>query len=64
MLKYKGVEGVYRYNKELKTFVGELKNTKFLVVFKGGSMKGLESSFRKSVDRYLSILKENNDGLG
>lgn len=54
-MKYRGVEGTCHYNKDLKCFVGELKNTQVLITYKGATMKDISRNFKIAVDRYLSM---------
>ena len=52
MLKYMGLSGTMKYNTEMKVFVGELKNTDYLVTYTGKSVNDLTNNFRKAVDSY------------
>lgn len=59
-MKYKGIEGQYHYNKDMKMFVGELKNTTYLVTFTGSSPKDIQQSFKSAVESYLYSLKKDD----
>jgi predicted HicB family RNase H-like nuclease len=57
-LKYKGVEGKVRYNKDLKMFVGELHHIDDFIVFKGSTLKSAELNFKNAVETYLCSLSK------
>lgn len=50
VLKYKGVQGTYHYNKELKMFVGEIRKVNGIVTFRGRTLKEVKKSFQNTVD--------------
>ena len=64
-MRYKGVEGQYHYNPEMKKLVGELKGVNGLWTFTGSSPKDIQSKFQNTVERYLLSLKkeESDDGF-
>lgn len=63
-MKYKGIEGQYHYNPEMKKLVGELKNVNGLWTFTGSSPKDIQIKFRNTVESYLSSLKKEADEDG
>lgn len=50
VLKYKGVQGTYHYNREMKMFVGEVRGNFPFCVFKGRTLKALIREFHNTVD--------------
>ncbi|MCZ6804575.1 MAG: type II toxin-antitoxin system HicB family antitoxin [Proteobacteria bacterium] len=52
-MKYKDYEAIVRYSDEDETFVGEVINTKDILVFDGESVEEIEASFHAVVDEYL-----------
>ena len=59
-MKYKGVEGQMRYNKDLRMFVGELRHVNDFVIFKGSTPKKAEQDFHRVVEAYLSSRRTSN----
>lgn len=52
-MRYKGYEAVVRYSDEDRTFVGEIINTRDILVFDGSSVAEIETSFHSVIDEYL-----------
>ena len=52
-MKYKGYEAVIRYSAEDETFVGEVINTRDILVFDGADVNEIKQSFKSVVDEYL-----------
>lgn len=52
-MKYKGYESVIRYSDEDQTFVGEVINTRDMLVFDGNDVSEVERSFHAVVDEYI-----------
>ena len=59
-MKYKGYEAVVRYSDEDATFVGEVINTRDMLIFDGNDVTEIEESFHAVVDEYLEDCK--NEG--
>jgi len=59
-LKYRGIEGEVHFNKDMRKFVGELKNTKYLVTFSGRSLNEVVNNFHKSVESYQNTLNKKS----
>ena len=52
-MKYKGYESVIRYSDEDETFVGEVINTRDILIFEGNSVSEVETSFHAVVNEYI-----------
>ena len=52
-MKYKGYEAVVKYSDEDETFVGEVINTRDMLIFEGNDVAEIEQSFHAVVDEYL-----------
>ncbi|MCF6235638.1 MAG: type II toxin-antitoxin system HicB family antitoxin [Gammaproteobacteria bacterium] len=52
-MKYKGYESVIRYSDEDQTFIGEVINTRDILVFDGNDVFEVEQSFHATVDEYI-----------
>ncbi len=52
-MKYKDYEAIVKYSDEDQTFVGEVINTRDILVFDGQNVKEIERSFHAVVDEYL-----------
>jgi predicted HicB family RNase H-like nuclease len=52
-VKYKGYEAVVKYSDEDETFIGEVINTRDMLVFDGNDVTEIEQSFHAVVDDYL-----------
>jgi predicted HicB family RNase H-like nuclease len=52
-VKYRGYEAVVRYSDEDETFVGEVINTRDMLIFDGNDVAEVEQSFHAVVDEYL-----------
>ena len=52
-MKYKGYEAVVKYSDEDETFVGEVINTRDMLIFDGNDVAEVEQSFHAVVDEYL-----------
>jgi predicted HicB family RNase H-like nuclease len=52
-MKYKGYEAIVRYSDEDGTFIGEVINTRDLLVFDGTNVQEIETAFHAVVDEYL-----------
>jgi predicted HicB family RNase H-like nuclease len=52
-VKYKGYEAVVKYSDEDETFIGEVINTRDMLVFDGNDVSEIEQSFHAVVDDYL-----------
>lgn len=52
-MKYKGYEACVRYSDEDETLVGEVINTRDMLVFDGNTIAELEKSYHAVVDEYL-----------
>ena len=52
-MKYKDYEAIVKYSDEDQTFVGEVVNTRDILVFDGQNVKEIERSFHAVVDEYL-----------
>jgi predicted HicB family RNase H-like nuclease len=52
-MKYKGYEAVIRYSDEDETFIGEVVNTRDILVFDGNDIAEITDSFHAVVDEYL-----------
>ena len=52
-MKYKGYEAVVKYSDEDETFIGEVINTRDMLVFDGNDVTEIEQSFHAVVDDYL-----------
>lgn len=61
MIRYKNYTGVVEYDSEGKIFIGEVIGLRDMVTFQGRTATELEKSFKKSVDLYLEMCK--NDGV-
>jgi predicted HicB family RNase H-like nuclease len=61
LLKYKGYPGIVEYDDKGKIFTGEVIGVRAVLTFEGRTPEELEDSFRKSIDLYLSMCKE--DGI-
>ena len=53
-MKYKDYEAIVKYSDEDQTFVGEVINTRDILVFDGQNVKEIERSFHEVVDEYLN----------
>ena len=56
-MKYKGFESVIRYSDEDGTFVGEVINTRDILIFDGNNVSEVEASFHAVVDEYIEDCK-------
>ena len=52
-MKYKGYEAVVKYSDEDETFIGEVINTRDMLIFDGNDVTEVERSFHAVVDEYL-----------
>ena len=52
-MKYKGYESVIRYSDEDDTFVGEVINTRDILIFEGSNVSEVEASFHAVVNEYI-----------
>ena len=52
-MKYKGYEAIVKYSDEDATFVGEVINTRDMLIFDGNDVTEIEQSFHAVVDEYL-----------
>lgn len=52
-MKYKGYESVIRYSDEDQTFIGEVINTRDILIFDGNNVSEVEASFHAVVDDYI-----------
>ncbi len=59
-MKYKGYEAIIKYSDEDETFVGEVINTRDLLVFDGNDVSEVEASFHAVVDEYIEDCKAEN----
>ena len=59
-MKYKGYEAVIRYSDEDETFVGEVINTRDILVFDGADVNEIKQSFKLVVNEYLEDCKHEN----
>jgi len=61
-MKYKGYEAVIKYSDEDQTFIGEVINTRDILVFDGDNVSEVEVSFHSVVDEYIEdCLAENKE---
>ncbi|MCK4763359.1 MAG: type II toxin-antitoxin system HicB family antitoxin [Candidatus Aminicenantes bacterium] len=60
MMKYKGYYGQVTYDDEVKSFHGEVINTRTVITFQGKSVAEIEQAFKNSVDDYLEWCRERN----
>ena len=58
-MKYQGYEAVIRYSDEDETFVGEVINTRDILVFDGRDVEQIERSFHAVVDEYIEDCKRD-----
>ncbi len=56
-MKYKGYEAIIKYSDEDETFVGEVINTRDILVFDGNNVSEIESSFHTVVNEYIQDCK-------
>lgn len=56
-MKYKGYESVIRYSDEDQTFIGEVINTRDILIFDGNDVSEIERSFHAVVDEYIEDCK-------
>lgn len=56
-MKYKGYESVIRYSDEDQTFIGEVLNTRDILIFDGNDVSEIERSFHAVVDEYIEDCK-------
>lgn len=61
MMKYKGYTGHVEYDDEAKIFHGEVLGIKDVVTFQGTSVKEIETSFKDSIEDYLSFCTERGE---
>ena len=59
-MKYKSYEAVIRYSDEDETFVGEVINTRDILVFDGADVNEIKHSFKSVVNEYLEDCKHEN----
>ncbi len=59
MMEYNGYIGNVEYDSEAKLFHGEVINTRDVITFQGLSVEEIETSFRDSVDEYVSWCLED-----
>jgi len=52
-MKYKGYEAVIKYSDEDQTFIGEVINTRDILIFDGDSVSEVKTSFHAVVDDYI-----------
>ena len=52
-MKYKGYEAVVKYSDEDETFIGEVINTRDMLIFDGNDVTEIEQSFQAVVEEYL-----------
>ncbi len=57
MMKYKGYEAIIKYSDEDQTFIGEVINTRDILVFDGNDVAEIETAFHAVVDEYLEDCK-------
>jgi len=60
MMKYKNYVAVIRYSDKDETFVGEVINTRDILVFDGTTVAEVRSSFHNVVDEYLEDCRAEN----
>ena len=53
-MKYKGYEAVVKYSDEDETFIGEVINTRDMLIFDGNDVAEGEQSFHAVIDEYLA----------
>ncbi len=58
MMEYKGYIGIVEYDSEAKIFHGDITNTRDVITFQGKSVNEIESSFKESIDDYISWCTE------
>lgn len=56
-MKYKGFESIIKYSDEDQTFVGEVINTRDILIFDGNDVSEVERSFHAVVDEYIEDCK-------
>ena len=59
-MKYKGYEAIAKYSDEDQTFIGEVINTRDILVFDGNDVAEIEASFHAVVDEYLADCQGQN----
>lgn len=61
-MKYKGYESVIKYSDEDETFVGEVINTRDILIFDGNDTAEVKASFHAVVDEYIEdCMAENKE---
>ena len=61
MLEYKGYVGHAEYDAEVHAFHGEVLDTRDVITFQSGTVKGLERAFRDSIDDYLEFCSDRGE---
>jgi predicted HicB family RNase H-like nuclease len=59
MLKYKGYIGILEYDSHGKLFTGEVTGVRSVLTFNGRTAEEVEASFKKTIDLYLEMCKED-----
>ncbi len=54
MMEYKGYIGIVNYDSDARIFHGDVTNTKDIITFQGTSVQEIETSFKESIDDYIS----------
>ncbi len=54
-MKYKGYEGVVKYDEEANLLHGEVINTRDVITFQGSSVDEIEQAFKDSIEDYLAF---------
>jgi len=60
-MKYKGYEGVVKFDEEAGVFHGEVVDTRDVITFQGASVEELQKAFRDLIDDYLTFCKERGE---
>lgn len=61
MLEYKGYRGQAEFDEDAAVFHGEVLGTRDVITFEGTTVRGLEKSFRDSVEDYLEFCGERGE---
>ncbi len=60
-MKYKGYEGVVKFDEEAGIFYGEVINTRDVITFQGTSVEEIKQAFQDSVDDYLAFCEARGE---
>ena len=60
-MKYKGYEGVVKFDDEAGILHGEVIGTRDVITFQGTSVEELKQAFEESIDDYLAFCEERGE---